>query len=296
MSHNHSHSASGKKLLICLVIILFFAFVEAIGGWWANSLALLSDAGHMFADSFSLILAAVASWIAAKPPSSKHTFGYERAEVIGASLSSLFLLLIVIAIGAEAIDRLIKGEAVIAGGVVTVIAIIGLLSNILVVWILSRGEKNLNIRAALLHVFGDLLGSVAAIAAGVVIIFSGWMPIDAILSLLICVLILFASIRLLRETLIVLMEGVPKHLDLEKIGNRMAEVEGVVSIHDLHIWNLSSTRVMLTAHIVIKDAVNWTQCFPVLHNMLENEFGVSHITLQPEVLEFVMKRMEKDNT
>jgi cobalt-zinc-cadmium efflux system protein len=162
------------------------------------------------------------------------------------------------------------------------VAALGLIVNIIVAWMLSHGEKTLNTRAALLHVLGDLLGSVAALIAGVVIYFTGWTAIDPILSLVICALILFSGFNLLREALHVLMEGVPASLDLPEVGLAMAGAPGVTSVHDLHIWTLSSGTVMLSAHIVIKDMARWQEVLGALKELLHDRYNIEHITLQPE--------------
>lgn len=280
--HTHSTSSPSKNLLIALIIIFIFAIIEGVGGWWANSLALISDAGHMLADTFSLLLAFVATWIANKPPSNKHSFGLGRAEILAAYMSSLLLLLLVFFIIYEAIRRLIHDTHSTAGGTIMLIAFIGLLANIFAAYILSRGEQNLNIKAAILHVLSDLLGSVAAIIAGAVIYFTGWLPIDAILSILISLLVLFATIRLLRETFSILMEGVPANLNLQEIGLAMAKIEHVDSVHDLHIWKLSSNQIMLSAHIDLQSMEQWSACLQNLQYMLHDKFDIDHVTLQPE--------------
>jgi cobalt-zinc-cadmium efflux system protein len=172
---------------------------------------------------------------------------------------------------------------------------VGLLINILVAWLLSRGERNLNTRAALLHVAGDLLGSVAALIAGVVITFTGWMPIDPLLSLLIAALIVTSSLRLLREALHGLMEGVPLHLSLEEIGRAMAAVQGVTSVHDLHIWSLSAERIALSAHVVLKEIAQWQTVLASLQAMLRERFGIEHVTLQPEPAEHVLQSLPRSN-
>ena len=190
-SHNHNHGANAplKVLIAAICLIFIFAGVEAIVGWYAHSLTLLGDAGHMASDALALIIAAFAAWIANKPPSSKHTYGLGRAEVVAAWFSSLLMLIISIAVIVEAINR-IHTPANVKSIPVIVVAFIGLLVNIFVAWILAKGERTLNIRAALLHVIGDILGSIAALIAGAVIYFTHWDPIDPILSIFIGILIL----------------------------------------------------------------------------------------------------------
>ncbi|RMD71268.1 MAG: cation transporter [Gammaproteobacteria bacterium] len=276
----HRH---GDPLGWALGLTLSFAFIEALGGWWAGSLALISDAGHMVTDATALGLAALAAWIARRPPSPRHSYGLGRAEVLAALLNALFMLALVAGITVAAIRRLqhpqpVMGEAVMA------IAALGLAINLAVAWTLSRGEQTLNVRAALLHVLADLWGSVAALLSGAIIYFTGWTPIDPLLSFLICLLILYSSLKLLREAVHVLMEGVPLHIDLAQVGRAMAGVEGVLSVHDLHIWSLSSGKVALSAHVVLDDLSRWPRLLPRLQNLLRERFGIDHVTLQPEPL------------
>jgi cobalt-zinc-cadmium efflux system protein len=284
--HDHSGHAHGKNssrnvLLIALLCTFGFAFVEAIGGWLAHSLALISDAGHMFSDALSLGLAALAAQLAKRPASAKHSYGLVRAEVIAASVNGLLMLGVIIYIVVEAVKRLQSPEPV-AGATVMIIAFIGLLVNIFVAYMFSRSESNLNTRAALLHVMGDLLGSVAALVAGAVIYFTGWMPIDPLLSIFVALLILVSTLNLLREALHVLMEGVPHNLDLQTIGERMAKMSDVQSVHDLHIWTLASGQVALSSHISLIDMNNWSNTLESIRLMLRREYGIEHVTLQPE--------------
>lgn len=284
--HDHYHdphrTMPGGTLYWALVLTLGYAFVEAFGGWWAGSLALLGDAGHMLSDAVALGLAALAAWIGRRPPSARHSYGLMRAEVIAALLNGLLMLAVVIGIVVEAIQRLQQPQPV-SGMAVIGIASIGLVINVIVALVLSRGGHDMNTRAALLHVMGDLLGSVAALIAGAVIYYTGWLPIDPILSLAICVLILYSTLRLLREALHVLMEGVPPHLDLPAVGRSLAGVAGVVSIHDLHIWMLSTGMPALSAHVVLKDMSHWTKILDEMRHLLRQRFAIDHVTLQPEI-------------
>lgn len=272
-----------------VALTLGYAFIEVMGGWFTHSLALLGDAGHMFSDSASLGLAWLASWIALKPPSRKHSYGLARIEVIVALANGLFMLFVVGGIVHEAIQRLQHPREV-AGGEVMLIAMVGLLVNIAVAWHLHKGHDNINSRAALLHVMGDLLGSVAAIAAGAVIYFTGWTRIDPILSILISLLILGSTFNLLREALHVLMEGVPLHLDLGQVETEMGKMEGVSSIHDVHIWTLSSGVVALSAHVVLHDLHGWMHVLPAMREMLNTRYGINHVTLQPETEQWLKDR------
>ena len=278
--HSHGH-ASGKLLIISLVFTTGFAIVEVIGGLWANSLALVADAGHMITDSMSLGIGAFAAWLSQRRASTKHTYGYARAEVIGALVNVLFMLGVVVWIVVAAFERLANPQEV-GGTTVMVVAFIGLLVNIAVAWILMRGEKSMNVRAALLHVMGDLAGSVAALLAGLIIYLTGWLPIDPLLSLFISVLIGFASINVLRDVLRVLMEGTPGHVDIDNLKRAMAEVEGVVEAHHIHVWSLSSSRHALSAQIKLDQIGLWEEVLPKLQELLQRDFGVGHSTLQPE--------------
>lgn len=268
-------------LTFALLLTLGFAAVEAVAGWWSASLALLSDAGHMVTDSMALALAAVAARLAALPASDTHSYGLRRVETLAGFTNALAMLVVVGVIVWHAVERLVTPRAV-DGMTVMLVAAIGLAVNVVVAWLLSRGEGNLNTRAALLHVLGDLLGSVAALAAGVVIHFTGWTPIDPLLSVLICGLILAATLRLLRQAVHTLLDGVPPRIDLPEVGAAMAAVDGVRSVHDLHIWSLDSRETALSAHIVLQRDGDWPEVLPRLQALLRERFGIGHVTLQPE--------------
>ncbi len=288
--HHHVHAASDTRLRLALLLTLGFAVVEALAGFWSGSLTLLGDAGHMVTDAVALGLAALASWLIQRPPSRRHSYGLGRAEVITALLNALLMLAVVSGITAEAITRL-QAPTPIKGGAVMVVAALGLLVNLLVAYILSRSEATLNVRGALLHVMGDVLGSVAALSAGAVIYFTGWMLIDPLLAIVVSVLILYSTVRLLRESLHIMMEGVPSHLELADVGQAMARVKGVDSVHDLHIWTLSSGHVALSAHALIRDIQDWEGILQRLQTQLEHDYAISHITVQPEINAHVLQPM-----
>ncbi len=283
--HDHGHlheppADAGRRLIWALLLTLAFALVEVATGFWSGSLALLGDAGHMVTDSASLGLAAFAAWLAGHPPSRRHTYGLGRVETLAALFNVLFMVLVVVGISVAAIHRLLE-PATINGEMVSAVAVVGLLINIGVAWLLMHGEQTINTRGALLHVFGDLLGSVAALVAGAVIVFTGWTPIDPLLSLLICVLVVGSSLRLLREVLRALLEGVPAHLSVERIGQALAALPGVKSVHDLHVWTLSSKRVALSAHLVVDSFAAWPEILSAAKQVLLEQ-GIAHVTLQPE--------------
>ncbi|MBU1690252.1 MAG: cation diffusion facilitator family transporter, partial [Gammaproteobacteria bacterium] len=237
--------------------------------------------GHMLNDALALVIAAAASWVSRRPVSQLHSYGLGRAEFLAALVNSLALLVLVAWISVSAVQRWQTPQPV-QGEAVSLTAALGLLINIGVAWLLFRGEQNLNTRAALLHVMGDLLGSVAALIAGVVIVFTGWTPIDPLLSLAIGALILVSSLRLLRQALHGIMEGVPLHLSLEEIGQEMACVPGVMSVHDLHVWSVASDKIMLSAHLSVADMGRWEGILVDSRKLLLERFGIDHVTLQPE--------------
>lgn len=290
MGHDHasSRSGAGTSLVLATLLTLGYAAVEAGVGLWAGSLALVADAGHMVSDAGALALAAAAAWFARRPASRLHSYGFGRAEFIAALVNSLGLLVLVAWLAVSAVQRL-QDPRPVAGEAVSVAAALGLLINILVAWTLSRGEKTLNTRAALMHVVGDLLGSVAALIAGVVITFTGWMPIDPLLSLVIGALILTSSLRLLRESLHGLMEGVPLDLSPEEVGRAIASVPGVASVHDLHIWSVKPGEAMLSAHVLVGDLHRWETVLAEARTLLHERYGIAHVTLQPEPVEHVIR-------
>jgi cobalt-zinc-cadmium efflux system protein len=280
----HAHTIEGrsqKALAIALGLTLLFAAIEAVTGFLSNSLALISDAGHMVTDAAALGLALMAQVIAKRPPSARHSFGFVRAEALAAFVNSLAMLVLVAWIVYEAAQRLLHPEAV-AGGTVFVVASIGAAINILVAWVLSRDEQNINTRAALVNVLGDLLGSIAAIAAGAVIHFTGWVRIDPILSIFVSLLILKSTVGILRESYHFLMEGVPGQIDYLQVGADVAAVPGVLSVHDLHVWDMSPGEPALIGHLEIEELSDWPEVLRAVKAMLLEKHGIDHVTLQPE--------------
>ncbi len=281
--HSHAKEVSNQNLLlIALVLTLGFSGVEGAAAYFANSLALISDAGHMVTDAAALGLALLAQIISRRPPSPKHSFGFGRAEALAAFVNSIAMLALVVWIMVEAVSRFYDPHKV-DGLTVTIVAAIGLLMNIVVAWVLSRDKKSVNTRAALVHVMGDLLGSIAALIAGVVIQLTGWMPIDAILSILVSLLILKSTISILRESYHFLMEGVPLHIDYLEVGSDLKKVSGVLAVHDLHVWEMTPSFPALIGHIEIEHMNEWPEIMARINEMLLNKHGIDHVTLQPEV-------------
>jgi cobalt-zinc-cadmium efflux system protein len=280
--HEHGHERrAGATLKLAALATIGYAIVEGLGGWWTGSLALLSDAGHMLTDGAALGLAALAAWMARQPPSERHSYGLGRAEVVAALINAGAMLLIIVALAYEALVRL-RTPSPVQGGAAAVIAAAGLALNVFVMRRLTPHAHDMNARAARLHVIGDLLGSIAALAAGALIALTGWLPIDPIASLVICALIAASSVRLLRESLHALMEGVPSGMSVEAIGGEMARVEGVLSVHDLHVWTLSGSRTALSAHVIVHSMAQWERTLAELQHRLQERFGIDHVTLQPE--------------
>lgn len=280
--HPHHHHGSARRALgLAAALTIGFALLEALGGWWTGSLALLSDAGHMLTDGAALGLAAAAGWMARLPPSRRHSYGLGRAEVLAALINAGAMLLICTVLVYEAISRL-NAPGEVKGGAAALIALGGLALNLVVLRSLAPHGHDLNTRAARLHVLGDALGSLAALVAGAAIALTGWTRIDPIASLAICALIAWSSLNLLRESAHALMEGVPHGLSVETIGGEMARVEGVLSVHDLHVWMLSGSRVALSAHVMVRSMTQWERVLPELQTRLHEKFGIDHVTLQPE--------------
>lgn len=281
--HAHYIEARSQRALgFALGLTLLFAVIEVVTGFLSNSLALISDAGHMVTDAAALGLALLAQLIAKRPPSARHSFGFVRAEALAAFVNSLAMLALVGWIVYEATQRLANPEPV-QGGVVLVVAAIGAAINLLVAWILSRDNESINTRAALVNVMGDLLGSVAAIAAGAIIYFTDWVRIDPILSIFVSMLILKSTLGILRESYHFLMEGVPQQIDYLQVGDDLAKVPGVLSVHDLHVWDMSPGHPALIGHLEIRALDEWPGVLRDVREMLLAKHGIDHVTLQPEV-------------
>ena len=277
-------SGQGRPLAIALGITLAFLIAEVIGGIVTGSLALLADAGHMATDVAALGLSLFAIWLAGRPATPERSFGYQRAEVLAALANAATLVAISIYIFWEAWSRLGEPPEVDSGPML-VIAIAGLAANAASAWVLSRGgghQHNLNTRGAFLHVIGDMLGSVGAIIAAIVMLVTGWYLADPILSAGIGLLILWSSWQLLKESVDVLLESTPAHVDAIEVRTAICEVDGVAGVHDLHIWTVTSGLDAVSAHIEVEDMEQWHDVLVELARMLRERFGIAHVTLQPE--------------
>lgn len=280
--YNHATRQVKTSVLgLAVLLTLGFSAVELIGGLLSNSLALIGDAGHMATDAASLLFALVANWLAREGADSHHSFGHARIEVLAAFINALVMFIVLGWICFEAVDRLTHPHDV-SGGSVMLIATIGLLVNIGVALSLSRDKKNVNTRAALVHVLGDLLGSVAAIISGAVIYFGGPVEVDPILSLLICVLVAHAAWGVLKETVSVMLDAVPEGVKYEEVGEAIAAIPGVLSVHDLHVWVMSPGYSAITAHLRIDSHRSWPVILEEVRKNVKERFNIDHVALQPE--------------
>lgn len=283
--HDHTHGANKKALSISLILIASFMVVEVIGGIMTNSLALLSDAGHMLSDAVSLAVALLAFKMGEKSADKEKTFGYRRFEILAAVFNGVTLIVIAVIIIIEAISRFINPPEIASTGML-VIAILGLIINIIVAKILMSGDThhNLNMKGAFLHVIGDMLGSVAAIIAALSIMFFGWGFMDPLASIIVALLITVSGFRITKQGLHVLMEGVPDNVDLENIKNKIKSIDKVEDIHHLHVWSISSGLNALSTHIVVNGEMNIHESQSIIHTierMLKDEH-ISHVTVQVE--------------
>jgi cobalt-zinc-cadmium efflux system protein len=269
-----------------LSLTLVYMIAEAIGAWWTGSLALLADAGHMFTDVAALALALTAVWFGSRPATSKKTFGYYRLEIIAALVNGVALVVISLFIFYGAYERWLEPPIVKTGPMI-VVAAGGLAVNLICAWILhGRDEIDLNIRGAWMHVMGDALGSVAAILAGVCMALFGWYAADAVFSVVISVLIIWGSVRLIRESTNVLLEGTPAHINLAAVEDEILATTGVSDVHDLHVWTITSGREALSAHVIHSETISQTALLRELRTKLYDRFGVDHLTIQMETSDF----------
>lgn len=288
MSYDHDHGANEKNLrrvMVALVLTGVFMVVEVVGGIISGSLALLADAGHMLTDTMALALAAMAFQVCKRPPDGKLTFGYQRFQILAAFVNGLSLLAVVGWIIYEAINRFIEPNEIL-GETMLVVAAAGLLVNLFSFAVLHSGDQeNLNIRGAALHVAGDLLGSVAAIVAALVIIYTGWTLIDPILSIAVAALILKSAWALVKRSGHILLEGAPEWLDVKAMQSRIvAGVPGVDEIHHVHIWGLTPQELMLTMHMSISDqAASQSDVIRDTKRFLKAEYGIGHSTIEVDV-------------
>jgi cobalt-zinc-cadmium efflux system protein len=273
-----------QRFVLSLTLTGLILIAEIVGGLWTGSLALLSDAAHVFLDIFALGMSYGALRLAALPPDDRHTYGFHRLQVLAALFNGATLLLVAFEIFREAWDRFGNPSPVLAGPML-VVAVVGLVVNLVVALVLREHDyHDLNMRSAFLHVVGDALASIGVIVAGVIILFTGWQWVDPLVSVLIGLIILLGSGRVLRDSVHILAEGMPEGLTATQVGEAMSRVVGVVEVHDLHVWTVSPGYVALSAHVVLADQVlSQTQdVMDELKRALVNEFEIEHVTIQFE--------------
>jgi cobalt-zinc-cadmium efflux system protein len=280
--HEHAYRAESRRALgLVLALTGAYTVCEIVGGWLTGSLALLADAGHMLGDSAALALALVAAWLAGRPATPDRSFGYRRAEILAALVNGVALAVIAIWVFIEAVRRLDNPREIL-GGWMLAVALIGLIVNAIAAYILSRAGDNLNVRAALRHVFADLAGSVGVAIAAVVVLTTGWDRADPVAGMAIGVLILGSSWSIVRDSVSILLEATPAGIDADEVGRRMASVEGVVEVHDLHIWTITSGFPTLSAHVLVQRGDDCHLRRRELEQLLAEEFDLEHTTLQVE--------------
>ena len=287
MLHHHHHhddpTSPGRRIALGLALLctLTIAVIEFIGGIWANSLALQGDAGHMLSDAAALAVSLAAAWLAARPMTARLTFGFHRAEVLAALLNAGFLLSISVWVGVRGVSRL--GQSVeIAALPVLAIAVIGLVVNLAALRLLGHHQSNLNIRGAFLHVLGDTLGSAGVIVSSLIIHLTGWTTVDTLVSLGIAALLVVSGVRLLRDSLAVLMLATPAGLDGEEVRSGLRSVPGIRDVHDLHIWTVNSGFVSFSCHADIEHDAPPDVILKNATALLRDRFGIRHVTIQPE--------------
>lgn len=280
----HAHASSStpsRKLALALALTASFLVVEAVVGWLAGSLALLSDAGHMVTDAGALSLALLAQYFAARPRSIEASYGLRRAEILAALVNGLVLGVTSVWIVVEAVHRWSRPTEI-KGGWVFVVATLGLITNLLAAWILSRGATNTNVKAALAHVIADAAGSVAAMVAGATVYVFGWVRADAVVSILISLLILWGAWRLLAVSVRVLLEATPENLDVTRVAETIRATVGVRDLHDLHVWVISDGFPVLTVHVLLDEGAHGVEVARRVGERVRKEHGIDHVTVQPE--------------
>lgn len=282
-AHHHGPSAGNRRrLALTLVLAASYMLAEAVGGWLTGSLALLADAGHMLSDAAALGLSLFAIWIAQRPPNPRRTWGYHRTEILAALANGAALVAISVWVVIEAVERF-RNPPEVDAPLMMAIAVGGLVVNLTGLAILSGGRnESLNVRGAWLHVLTDALGSVQAIAAGVLIWAWGWNWADPVASVLIALLVVWSAWNLLKETVGVLMEGTPAHIDLDEVRNTLARLPGVCGVHDLHVWTITSGMEALSAHLVVVEETSTTVLLRQVQASLHDRFGIHHATVQIE--------------
>lgn len=291
-THDHSLASNSTDRLLSrfgwsIVVTLLFVAGEAAAGWWYNSLALLADAGHNLADGAALCISWYAIRIGRRASSHQKTFGYHRASILAALVNAVSLILIALGIFYEGVQRFIQPESVNGTAMIGVALVAAIVNLVIVLLLRHEGAKDINVRSAVLHMFGDMLFSVGVVVAGFVVLYTGWMQADPLISLLIGVFIVWSSIAILKESIHILMEGAPLEIDMSRLVEAITEIPDVRGVHDLHVWTIASGLPVLTAHIVLDDFAisRGAQILDSVKSQLNDHFGIRHATLQLECLE-----------
>lgn len=287
--HNHSHNINiphdkslGKALLWGIILNIIFVLAEAFAGWWGNSMALLSDAGHNFSDVVSLILALLAFTLAQKLPNSNYTYGYKKGTILASFINALLLGIAVVFILIESIEKIANPQSVDSGLVIWVAAL-GIVDNGFTTALLFRyRSKDLNAKGAFLHMLGDTLVSVGVLVSGIAIKYTGFLLLDPIMGIIIAILILVSTWHLFTQSMRLVLDGVPEGVNIDKIKKEIAKIKGVANVHHLHVWALSTTENALTAHIVLADDI--TDSSPIKEKIKEllHKYNIKHVTLETE--------------
>jgi cobalt-zinc-cadmium efflux system protein len=282
LGHVHVHGADGtRRLRIALALTAIFLVVEVVGGIVSNSLALLADAGHMLTDVAALGLSLFVSWFSRKPETPRRTYGYLRLEILAAFVNGATLLVLSAWIVFEAVQRMRAPEPL-AGGVMLLVALSGLAVNVVAAVVLHPSqEQSLNIRGAYLHVLGDLLGSVATVAAALLVRYTGWALADPVASVLVTVIVIFGAWRLVRESVDVLLESTPSHISLGAVRAQLEKIPGIESVHDLHVWTVTSNVVAMSVHAIVREPDRHQHVLEHVHDAMRL-FGIGHVTVQLE--------------
>ena len=285
--YKHGRSSrSRRRLSIVLVLTFAYMLAEVFGGWWTGSLALLADAGHMLTDVAALALALTAIWFGSRPATPNKTFGYYRLEILAALINGVALVLISLLIFYQAYLRW-ANPPLVKSGAMMLVASGGLFVNLICAWIIhGEHEKDLNMRGAWLHLIGDALGSLGAVIAGAMMMFYGWYAADPLFSVFISLLIVWSSWNLIGESINVLLEGTPAHINLVAVEEAILETNGVTAVHDLHVWTITSGREALSAHVIHADTISQPLLLKELRLKLCDRFGVDHLTIQMETDDF----------
>ncbi len=284
--HHHERSESTHRIQWLTLISVVYFFAELLGGWWSGSLALLADAAHMAVDIAAMLLALFAAWMIKRPANSQKTYGYYRAEILAALINGVSLVVASLWILYEAWERASEPHEI-RGQMMAIIASGGVAVNLLgLFWLNRHKEENLNLKGLWLHLLTDTLSSFAALLAAGAVIFYGWLWVDPLVSAILSILILVSSFQLLKECVDVLLEAVPKGVDVNLISEEMKNIAGVVEVHDLHVWTLAHERVALSAHVKVKDGSSNGEILNQLIHLLEEKFHISHSTLQVEPKDF----------